>query len=208
MIEAKLTVIGGNAEEEILLELPATIGRGKDNSISLRDSLISRQHCRIIEMGDRLVVSDLNSLNGTYIGSEKIIGQAELPPGSLLTVGTVTFRAIYGDILEDQVDSSDDSPHESSDILDEDTVDIGEAATMIDRVKIRLGPNRARICTPAFRVLKTFRIENVSRTNRQRAAPPWQLPSGARTTADLCFCARAQDLRSRLVRSCQSLRCS
>jgi len=106
MIEARLRVIGGNEKEEFQLELPATIGRGRDNSITLRDSLISRQHCRISIHEGSLVVTDLDSLNGTYIGRDKIHGQSDLPPDSLLTVGTVTFRAVGegGTVIDPEVD--------------------------------------------------------------------------------------------------------
>ena len=70
-------------------------------------------------------------MNGTYIGSEKIDGQSELLPGTLLTVGTVTFRAIYND-------ASGNAPafaaidQGAGTIFDGDTVDIGEPGTVIE----------------------------------------------------------------------------
>ena len=67
MIEARLRVVGGSEQDEFVLDLPATIGRGSDNSITLRDALISRQHCRIGVRDGSLVITDLDSLNGTYI---------------------------------------------------------------------------------------------------------------------------------------------
>ena len=39
---------------------------------------------------------DLESLNGTFVGSDRV-DEAVLHSGDLLTVGTVTFRAIYDD---------------------------------------------------------------------------------------------------------------
>jgi predicted component of type VI protein secretion system len=57
---------------------------------------VSRQHCEIFEKDGYLVVRDLGSLNGTFIG-EKRISEAVLRDGELLTVGTVTFRAVYSD---------------------------------------------------------------------------------------------------------------
>jgi pSer/pThr/pTyr-binding forkhead associated (FHA) protein len=41
------------------------------------------------------MVRDLGSLNGTFVRNERIAGDAPLPPGELLTVGAVTFRAVY-----------------------------------------------------------------------------------------------------------------
>jgi hypothetical protein len=42
-----------------------------------------------------LFVRDLGSLNGTYVNSQKIDSEHWLQPDQLLTLGTVTFRAIY-----------------------------------------------------------------------------------------------------------------
>jgi pSer/pThr/pTyr-binding forkhead associated (FHA) protein len=40
------------------------------------------------------MVRDLGSLNGTFVNNQRIT-EAAVEPGELLTVGTVTFRAIY-----------------------------------------------------------------------------------------------------------------
>lgn len=95
MIQAKLIVVGGDAKvAEINLKLPCTIGRGKGSTLTLPHPLVSRQHCEVFESNGRLMVRDLGSLNGTFVGSERIT-ESELPPNELLTIGTVTFRAIY-----------------------------------------------------------------------------------------------------------------
>lgn len=99
-MQAKLVVVGGEAKPaEIVLRLPTVVGRGRDASLTLPHPLVSRKHCEIYEAEGRLVVRDLGSLNGTYIGSERIT-EAVLEPGNLLTIGAVTFRAIYGDAAE------------------------------------------------------------------------------------------------------------
>lgn len=95
MIQAKLLVVGGEAEaEEIILQLPATVGRSREATINLSHPLVSRQHCELFELNGWLMVRDLDSLNGTFVGSQRV-SEAALRPGDLLTVGTVTFRAIY-----------------------------------------------------------------------------------------------------------------
>ena len=112
-LKAKLIVVGGTVDDaEAALQLPAIIGRGRSAQITIPDALVSRQHCRIEEVQGQLLVYDLGSLNGTYVGDEKITA-APLPPGALLTVGTVTFRAVYetaspGDqpLLSDRSDES------------------------------------------------------------------------------------------------------
>jgi predicted component of type VI protein secretion system len=94
-LNAKLLVVGGDVKtEEIKLRLPSTIGRGKGTTIMLAHPLVSRQHCELYEADGQLMVRDLGSLNGTFVNNQKI-SEAPLPPGELLTIGTVTFRAVY-----------------------------------------------------------------------------------------------------------------
>ncbi len=94
-MNAKLVVVGGDAKAaEIKLRLPTIIGRGREASLTLPHPLVSRQHCEIFEADGQLMVRDLGSLNGTYINNQRIT-EAVLPPGELLTIGTVTFRAVY-----------------------------------------------------------------------------------------------------------------
>ncbi len=94
-LNARLVVVGGEVKQaEIKLRLPSTIGRGRGATIMLPHPLVSRQHCELYETDGRLMVRDLGSLNGTFINNERISDSA-LPSGELLTVGAVTFRAVY-----------------------------------------------------------------------------------------------------------------
>lgn len=96
-MKAKLVVVGGEAKAaEVNLKLPTIIGRGREAPLTLPHPLVSRQHCEIFEQNGQLVVRDLGSLNGTFINNERIT-EAVLPNGELLTIGTVTFRAVYDD---------------------------------------------------------------------------------------------------------------
>jgi pSer/pThr/pTyr-binding forkhead associated (FHA) protein len=98
MVCAKLVVVGGDFDvpEIELSELPATIGRGRENTISLAHPLVSRVHCRIVEHDQKLIVQDNDSLNGTFIGNQRI-EEGVLRHEDLLTIGSVTFRAVYLD---------------------------------------------------------------------------------------------------------------
>jgi predicted component of type VI protein secretion system len=94
-LDAKLVVVGGDVKtEEIKLRLPSTIGRGRGTSIVLPHPLVSRQHCELYEQDGQLMVRDLGSLNGTFVNNQKV-AEAPVSPGELLTIGTVTFRAVY-----------------------------------------------------------------------------------------------------------------
>lgn len=100
-VQARLVVVGGDVKtSEIKLRLPCTIGRGRGSSIVLAHPLVSRQHCEIYEAEGGLMVRDLGSLNGTFVNNQRIGESAPLPPNELLTVGTVTFRAVYDAVAE------------------------------------------------------------------------------------------------------------
>jgi predicted component of type VI protein secretion system len=96
MLKAKLVVVGGNTPfEQIDLKLPVVIGRGTDADLAVTDELISRRHAEICERNGRLFVRDLGSRNGTFVNNRRIDSASSLEPDQLLTLGTVTFRALY-----------------------------------------------------------------------------------------------------------------
>ncbi len=96
MLEAKLVVVGGDAKKtEVSLDLPVVIGRGKEAGLTVPHALVSRKHTEIYEHGGRLFVRDLGSLNGTYLNNTRIECDQPLDPNQLLTLGNITFRAVY-----------------------------------------------------------------------------------------------------------------
>ena len=54
------------------LEPPVTIGREEGNTIQLNDERVSRFHVKIQDDHDRLVLTDLESTNGTKVNGESI----------------------------------------------------------------------------------------------------------------------------------------
>ena len=96
MLIVKLVVVGGATEgDEFQPSLPSVLGRSRDAGIPLPHPLVSRQHCELFERDNRLFVRDLESTNGTFVGSERVNEEMLIDHGSLLTIGTVTFRAYY-----------------------------------------------------------------------------------------------------------------
>ena len=96
-MEGKLVVISGEVPEtEFPFRLPMVIGRSRQADIKLAHTLVSRKHCELFEANGELMVRDLGSLNGTFVGDARIAEATPLKPGSLLTIGAVTFQAVFG----------------------------------------------------------------------------------------------------------------
>ena len=68
-----------------------TIGRLDDNNFPIAEPSVSSHHCEILLRGSDVVVRDLNSTNGTYIGGEKV-AETVLKPGQILRLGQVQMR--------------------------------------------------------------------------------------------------------------------
>ncbi len=68
------------------LEPPVTIGREEGNSIQLNDERVSRCHFKIQRDNDRLVLTDLDSTNGTKVNGDECQLKI-LRHGDLIAVG-------------------------------------------------------------------------------------------------------------------------
>lgn len=78
--------------EPVELRPRHTIGRGKSNSTSLPDDAqCSREHCEIVQDGDRWVIRDLGSRHGTRVNGELTESSVALTNNDLISVGTSQF---------------------------------------------------------------------------------------------------------------------
>lgn len=68
-----------------------TIGRVEDNTFQIAESSVSSHHCEILLQGGNVLVRDLGSTNGSFIGGEKITEKI-LKPGEVLRLGQVEMR--------------------------------------------------------------------------------------------------------------------
>ncbi len=84
-----------NADRELKLSLPATVGRGRDAKVKLIHGKVSRIHCEFFEQNGVLYVRDLGSTNGTFVGERKVDEPTPIRPGETVTIGEVQFEAKY-----------------------------------------------------------------------------------------------------------------
>jgi hypothetical protein len=78
-----------------LVKSRTVIGRGSDADITISDAGTSRKHVEILWDGERAMVRDLNSTNGTTLNGRKVT-EAALPPDSTVTIGRtdIVFRVV------------------------------------------------------------------------------------------------------------------
>lgn len=83
---------GPDQGARFLLDQDRTIaGRHPEVDIFLDDVTVSRRHAEFERSGTRFSVRDLGSLNGTYIGGERIEGDVALEDGLEVQVGKFKF---------------------------------------------------------------------------------------------------------------------
>lgn len=82
----------GKAVEKISVTRdPVVIGRLSSSDVVLPDPNVSRRHAELRRDGDRWVLADLGSTNGTLVNG-KLAGEHALKDGDRLTIGTSELR--------------------------------------------------------------------------------------------------------------------
>ncbi len=66
-----------------------TVGRGEDANLFLNHATVSRRHCRLLRRGSQVLVEDLGSRLGTFVGARRVEGTVLLADGDDLRVGEV-----------------------------------------------------------------------------------------------------------------------
>jgi pSer/pThr/pTyr-binding forkhead associated (FHA) protein len=88
-----VVVRGPNAGSRYLLDRDATtVGRHPDADIFLDDVTVSRNHAELLRTPDGVLVKDLGSLNGSYVGGERVEEQV-LSTGVELQIGR--FKLLF-----------------------------------------------------------------------------------------------------------------
>jgi DNA-binding winged helix-turn-helix (wHTH) protein len=85
----------GPDSEAGLSEGDNVIGRGPESVLWVDDETVSRSHARIRVEGEKAILEDLESHNGTFVGKRRISSPAVLKDGDQIRLGHLhlTFRA-------------------------------------------------------------------------------------------------------------------
>jgi hypothetical protein len=83
-----------------LIEPINVIGRSPGIQIKINEASLSRQHARLVLIGDNVVVEDMGSSNGTFVNDVKTDGQAPLKDGDTIRLGTVLLKFFAHDNVD------------------------------------------------------------------------------------------------------------
>jgi hypothetical protein len=83
VVQTKVYILDINGLKKDLQPGTYTLGRGTEVDIQIQDPGISRKHLSI-QVDEKVVVTDLNSTNGTFLGNDRVM--------ELVVEDTITFR--------------------------------------------------------------------------------------------------------------------
>jgi diguanylate cyclase (GGDEF)-like protein len=101
--QAYLIVLAGSSMGEMfkITHEKTVIGRGQRADVRMMDEGVSREHCEILVEGEKIVLHDLGSTNGTYCRGLRI-DRHELQDGDKILVGSGTvLKFTYHDKLDE-----------------------------------------------------------------------------------------------------------
>jgi FHA domain-containing protein/uncharacterized protein DUF1707 len=80
-----------------VLALPAgdcqiVLGRSRDCDCVLDEPSVSRRHAELRRVGERWLLRDLGSRNGTRVNGVRLLDEAEVGPGDRVSFGDARFR--------------------------------------------------------------------------------------------------------------------
>jgi hypothetical protein len=90
-VRLAITSEDGGTDERVV-DLPVAFGRDPERAdVVLSDRMVSRRHARLEADGDGVVLVDLDSANGTWIGDDRV-ERRPLEPDDVVTLGAHTVR--------------------------------------------------------------------------------------------------------------------
>src|SRR5512135_314191 len=86
-------VLVWGTQEMPLTEGENLLGRERSSSVWVGHASVSREHARLVVSGEKAEIEDLESKNGTWLGSRRVEGPLRLADGDEIRVGEV--RLLY-----------------------------------------------------------------------------------------------------------------
>jgi hypothetical protein len=69
-----------------------SVGKAPDNDVVIDHPTVSRNHLVVRRQGDRFLVQDLGSTNGTFLGQAKVTEPMPLEAGAVIRIGRTAME--------------------------------------------------------------------------------------------------------------------
>ena len=114
----KLYVMGGKEEHQSFDLQGETfyIGRAPENDIQIEDKYISRKHLKLQRKGNKYVIQDLNTKNGTFVNGTKV-QSAELNNEDTVQIGNVINIKVFTFSLKKKASAVTENHEDKSVVL-------------------------------------------------------------------------------------------
>jgi len=169
-VATKLVAIGGPLRKShFLISSEATIGRDAEATIHIEDPAVSLRHCEINSVDGRWILSDLNSLSGSFVNGIPV-RERELKTGDELTVGNSVF------VFE--ADKSEAASTNPLELYEEEALAIKVLELHPDEILNLQPESLAALPLPARMARNFSALLQISRTIgslRDEESLPWQL---------------------------------
>jgi pSer/pThr/pTyr-binding forkhead associated (FHA) protein len=71
---------------------PTVLGRSRECDVTLADTNVSRRHAELRPQGERWLIADLGSTNGTRVNGRRIADPVALEDGDVVVLGETELR--------------------------------------------------------------------------------------------------------------------
>ncbi|MFP2930293.1 FHA domain-containing protein, partial [Pyxidicoccus sp. 3LG] len=71
---------------------PLVMGRSSSADLRLQHPSISRRHAQLVRRGDRFLLKDLSSQNGTFLNKHRVTSEVEVMTGDEISMGNALLR--------------------------------------------------------------------------------------------------------------------
>lgn len=91
-VHSLVVVEGPDTGSRLVIDhIPRIVGRSHAVDFVLQDHSVSSRHCRVWADRDRLMVEDLQSSNGTFLGADRVTRSA-IPVSATVRLGTTVLK--------------------------------------------------------------------------------------------------------------------
>src|SRR3954465_14724198 len=90
----RITLPDGQQRHYSLEQPTITVGRASDNQLAIDETSVSRRHARLTVESGRVMIEDLGSANGTFVGGQRLAPNTPAPvsPNQPVRIGDVELR--------------------------------------------------------------------------------------------------------------------